>query len=176
MQRSSFFPPINTDADQPAPLTPLLPLGRGPAPPPPPPPHDVHSNIHFSICSRPHCALWQGDRFDWRVFCTERGPPEHDAVHWEVGAGGWVGGEKKERKKVKRADTDFVYSHETQQRRRLWPTFISAESRHSTAALPPPFSRNETIPTFRRMAEERRWRVSSRFVRLQNVPYRSKRK
>lgn len=57
---------------------------------------------------------------------------------------------KLEAKKVKRADTDFVYSHETQQQR-LWPTFIScAENWHSTTASPPPFSRNETITMFRR--------------------------
>lgn len=79
-------PSIPTQARPPLPA-PLLPFDHGPYPPPPPPPHNVHSNIHFSICSRPNRTVWQRDRFDWRVFCTVRGPPEHDAVHWEMGVG-----------------------------------------------------------------------------------------
>lgn len=60
-------------------------------------------------------------------------------------------GKKKEKKKAgkkkKRADSDFVYSHETP---RLCPTFISrVESQHSNAGLPAPFSHNETIPNVR---------------------------
>lgn len=63
-----------------------------------------------------------------------RGPSEHDAgTRWE----------KKTRGGKKRADSDFVYSHETP---RLCPTFISrVESQHSNAGLPAPFSHNETI-------------------------------
>lgn len=54
---------------------------------------------------------------------------------------------KKTAGKKKRADSDFVYSHETL---RLCPTFISrVESQHSNAALPAPFSHNETIPNVR---------------------------
>lgn len=48
------------------------------------------------------------------------------------------------KKQEKKADSDFVYSHETP---RLCPTFISrVESQHSNASLPAPFSHNETIP------------------------------
>lgn len=76
MQRSSFCPQSIATWPPPGPRLNHPPL---PSQPNPPPPHNVHSNINFSICPRPsvtsvplaETATWQGDRLNWRVFCTE---------------------------------------------------------------------------------------------------------